>query len=204
MPDDVTTICESAQKLVRDRDFAGAIELFEQAIAVDQAHAAAVEGLATANFLSGNLEAARDGFDKLTHVAPNLGRAYINLGAVCNRLEDYATAAKALRRGLQKERKSSQAYYNLGIAQKGLKQTSMAVSAYREAIRINPDMEEAHQNLGNCYLEMGSFRHAIECFEKALELRPGFDRAQHGIRLAKEGLEKAKRPSGGMGRLVDG
>ena len=51
---------------------------------------------------------------------------------------------------------------------------------------------------------MQSFRHAIECFEQALEFRPGFERAERGIRLAKEGLEAAKKPVGGMGRLVDG
>ena len=197
------SVCESGQKCVRERDFAKAIELFSRALAEEDGNVEAHEGLATAFFLSGEFEKSRDEFDRATKLDPERGRALINMGAVCNRLGDHKTAASVLRRGLQKEKNSSQGYYNLGIAQKALNQLTMAISAYREAIRIDPQMAEAHQNLGNTYLEMGNQRQAIQSFKKALEARPGFDRAERALRTAEQAMQKAKQAFGPFGRLVD-
>ena len=200
---EVRQICKQAQACVRKRQYDEAIVLFQKAASLDDMDADVYEGLATANFMVGKLEDARDGFKRVTRLDPRRGRAWVNLGAVFNRMKDFKSAAEALRKGVQKERKSAQAYYNLGIAQRGLNQTAMAISAYKEAIRIQPDFVEAHQNLGNAYLEMNSNSQAVRSFNRALELRPDFERAKRGLAKAKAATSTAKANFSPFGRLVD-
>lgn len=200
---DYKQLCKQAQTLVRQRKFAEAVERFQEAAAGDKLNPDAHEGMATAYFLMGDMQNASAEFLRVTQLDPRRGRAYINLGAVYNRLQQFDKAAAALRKAVKIERKSAQAYYNLGIAQKGLKQLSMSVSAYKEAVKLNPKMAEAHQNLGNIYLEMNNNTQATRCFNTALELRPGFDRAVLGLKRAKEAVAAAKSSFSPFGRLVD-
>ena len=200
---DYKDTCKNAQRLVRQRKFPDAIKLFKQAAESDTLNPDAHEGMATAYFLMGDLELSRDEFKRVTQLDPRRGRAYINLGAVHNRLGQYIEAAAVLHKAVQKERKSAQAYYNLGIAQKGMKQLSMAVSAYKEAIKLDPEMAEAHQNLANVYLEMKNYRQAIRSFNTALELRPGFERAIIGLKRAQAATAEVRSSFSPFGRLVD-
>ncbi len=196
-------LCEQARKALRRGDSQQAIRLFEQALEQEETSVEAHEGLATAAFLVGNYALAVEHFQRITRLQPMQGKAYINLGAVYNRLQEYDKAIQALRRGLQKNARLAEGYYNLGIAYRGLEQLSLAASAYREAIRLDPEMAEAHQNLANVYLRMGNHQQAVVHFRKALEIRPGFVRAQRGLEKAQQAIEQARRAISPFGRLVD-
>ena len=196
-------LCTEAQRCVRSKDFERAEKLFRDVVQQDDAHIDAHEGLAAVLFLTGRPEEAVTEFERVTRLAPTRGAGFINLGATYNRLGEFGKAADALRKGIQKEKASSQGHYNLGIAQRGLNQLSMAVTAYKQAIRLEPEMAEAHQNLGNVYLDMGNHRQAIACFTKALEIRPDFERAKRGLRSAQQATDKVKRAITPFGRLVD-
>jgi tetratricopeptide (TPR) repeat protein len=178
------------------------VSLYRQALDVDPDSAEALEGLAMVLFQAGDLPGAIEQFTRLTLLQPQEARHYINLGAVYNRKGQHAQAAEALRKAIQRDRRSADAYYNLGIAQRKLNQSSMAVSAYKEAIRLNPLMAEAYQNLGNVYSEMGNHQLAILNFQKALEIRPEFEKARVGLQRAEDALEKSKAASSPFGRLV--
>ena len=200
---DVEQLLKLAQRHVRHKEFAEAVSQFQQVLAQDDRHLGALEGLATAEFLAGNLEAAAAHFKRMSQLDFRNGRALINLGAVYNRMGQHRQAADALRRGLQREKKSAQGYYNLGIAQRKLGQKTLAINAYREAIRLDPQLAEAHQNLANVYVEMGSAKQAIEHYRRALEINPDFDRARRGLAAAEQAQEESKRTSSPFGRLVD-
>ncbi len=202
MSDDSAATLEAAKTNLRSRKFNAAIIQLTEAIAFDQSNASLFECLATAYFLKGELEKALESFQKVTKLKPTVGRAWINIGAVHNRMGNHKEAADALRKGLQRDRRSAEGQYNLGIAQKGLGQLSLAASAYKQAIRLSPDMAEAHQNLGNVYLEMNNNRQAINCFRKALELRPGFKRAEKSLAIAENAVSTSKQSTSPFGRLV--
>ncbi len=199
-PDEVL---QAARNCVRQRDYAQAIELFQQVLAQQPNHVAAHEGLATAAFLSDDYDLAIEHFKKVTMFDPRRSEALVNLGAVYNRKEDYQSAVACLRKALAKDRKSATAYYNLGLAHRGLGQSSMAVSAYKEAIRLCPEMAEAYQNLANVYTDMGNSTQAILHYERALALRPDFERAQRGLQRARAAKLEADRSVSPFGRLVD-
>ncbi|MAG94228.1 MAG: hypothetical protein CMJ48_10810 [Planctomycetaceae bacterium] len=200
---DLESICKSAQRAVRKRDYVRAQELFQQALEIDELHIKAHEGLAAAAFLSRDCDLAIKHFTRITQLNPAGAEAFVNLGAVLNRRGEHQKAVDTIRKGLQKNSRSAQGYYNLGIAHKQLNQLAMAVSAYREAVRIQPNMAEAHQNLGNVHLEMGALQQAAVCYRKALELRPDFEKAKTGLKRVEDAIEAAKQNVSPFGRLVD-
>src|SRR5262245_57302891 len=148
----VDDLLKSARRSMKDGDVEAALGQFREVLALDELRVDAHEGLATACFMKKEYPDAVKHFLRMTQLAPMQGKPWINLGAVYKRMHEHQKAVDVLRKGVQKERKSSDGYYNLGIAYKGLNQLAMAVSAYREALRINPQMAEAHANLGNVFV----------------------------------------------------
>ena len=112
--------------------------------------------MATGCFLLGELPLAAYHFKEVTRLDPQRTGAFINLGAVYNRLEQFDDAIPALRRGIQLDTNRAEGYYNLGLVYRRKGQPDMAIQAYREATRINPRMANAHFNIANIYLEKGT------------------------------------------------
>ncbi|MCY2963002.1 MAG: tetratricopeptide repeat protein [Planctomycetota bacterium] len=199
----VDEILPGARKLLRDGQFPAALAEFERALAVDELEPDVHDGLATAHYLQGNLELAAKHFERVTRLDPRRGSAWINLGAVYNRLLNHTKAVEVLRRAVQVERTSAAAFYNLGSAYRHLKQWALAVPAYREAIRLEPDQPDAYVNLGLVYLEMKNIPQATVQFKKALELRPDSARAKKGLAQCDAVMGSLKSKESPFGRLVN-
>ena len=194
------TLANNCLELGQDKQ---ARELYEKAIASDIDCIDAHEGMATITFLGGEYSSSAAHYIKLSLLQPMEARHYTNLGAVYNRMGEFTKAAEALRKAIQRDKRSAEAYYNLGIAQRKLKQWQMAISAYREAARLNPKMAEAYQNLGNVYIDTSNWLMAITNFKKALEIRPDFDKARIGLERAEAEANSAKQAVNPFGRLVN-
>ena len=196
-------LCEAARQQLKQRNAAGALELYLKAVDKEERSILAREGVATAAFLLQQYEVAIEHFKRVTVLDPRRAQPLVNLGAVYNKVKDYPNAIKYLRQAVTRDRKCAEAYYNLGIAHKGLNQLPMAINAYKEAIRINPEMVEAYQNLGNIYLDMKNNSQASVQFRRALDLRPDFERAKRGLERADEAKATAKSSVNPFGRLVN-
>ena len=142
-------------------------------------------GLATVCFLLNDLPSAAYHFKEVTRLDPLRAGAFINLGAVYNRLDLLEDAIPALRRGIQLDTSRAEGYYNLGLVYRRKGQLDQAIQAYREATRVNPRMNDAHYNLGNLYLEKGQQVLAIAHYKEALELRPNWEKALRGLDQAE-------------------
>lgn len=199
---DIDALIQQARQHLRQGELPQAAALYEQALAAEEMHIAAHEGLATAAFMMQDYPRAITHFQRVSKLDPRRVQPLVNLGAVYNRKGDFQQATKILRQALSKDRKCAEAYYNLGIAHRGLNQLSMAVSAYREAIRLAPEMAEAYLNLANAYQEMGNLQQAQQNYRRALELKPGFERAKRGLERAQSAAAEAKQTLSPFGRLV--
>ena len=111
----------------------------------------ALELLGMASFFQQNLEPARDCFERLTQLNPSHTKAWVNLGAILNRMGDHGKRRKCCVEPCRSDRKCAEAYYNMGIAQRAMQTNTMAISAYKEALKLAPEMIDAHINLGNIY-----------------------------------------------------
>jgi tetratricopeptide (TPR) repeat protein len=192
MPETIEELRHKAQESLAQGDYTQARQLYRQALGVHGDHPDLHYGLATVCFLLNDLNGAVYHFLEVTRLDPQRAGAYINLGAVYNRLEKYDDAIAVLRKGIQLDNTRGEGYYNLGVVYRQRNQIDLAIQAYREATRINPRMADAHYNLANIYLEKEQYPLALAHYRHALELRPTWEKAQRGL----EAAEAARQPHG--------
>jgi tetratricopeptide (TPR) repeat protein len=192
MADVIDDLRQKAQEALAQGDYPQARQLYRQALGVHGDHPDVHYGLATVCFLLNDLNGAAYHFLEVTRIDPLRAGAFINLGAVYNRLEKLDDAIAALRKGIQLDTGRAEGYYNLGVVYRQRNQLDMAIQAYREATRINPRMADAHYNLANIYLEKEQFPMALAHYRHALELRPTWEKAQRGL----EATQAAQNPDG--------
>jgi tetratricopeptide (TPR) repeat protein len=192
MPDQYEVLSQRGRQALAEGNAALARQFYLQALA-ERADSPDVHyGLATAFFLLSDLESAAFHFKEVTRVDPLRAGAYVNLGAVYNRLDKIEDAIKALRRGIQLDPRRAEAYYNLGLAYRRQGQAELAVQAYREATHHNPRMADAHYNLANLLLEMSRYSQAIQHYKAALDVHPNFEKAKTGLQQAEAAVRQSE------------
>jgi tetratricopeptide (TPR) repeat protein len=190
--ENVDSLCQKAQQAIAQGDNEKARQFYLQALGLKSDSPDVHYGLATVCFLLNDLPSAAYHFKEVTRLDPLRAGAYINLGAVYNRLGQLDDAVPALRRGIQLDLNRGEGYYNLGLVYRRKGQNDLAIQAYREATRVNPRMADAHYNLANLYLEKQDYGMAAAHYRQALELRPGWAKAVHGLEQAEASLEGPK------------
>jgi tetratricopeptide (TPR) repeat protein len=182
--DQLEVLRERAQKALSGGQYQDAREIYQQALGYHSDSSDVHYGIATACFLLGDLNSAVYHFKEVIRIDPLRAGAYVNLGAVYNRLGHLDDALATLRRGIQLDASRAEGYYNLGLVYKQLGQLEMAVNAYREAVRLNSRMYDAHYNLGNIFLEKGQHALAIVHYRSALEIRPDWQKGRNALAVA--------------------
>src|SRR6185436_14585964 len=121
----VDILCQQAQQAIADGNHERARTFFQQAIGLRSDNPDAHYGMATVCFLTNDLPSAAFHFKEVTRLDPLRAGAYINLGAVYNRLEQFDDAIPVLRRGIQLDMNRAEGYYNLGLVYKRKGQPDM-------------------------------------------------------------------------------
>ena len=188
----VESLCAKARLALGQKRHEEAGQFYLQALGVKADSPDVHYGLATVCFLRGELQNAVYHFKEVTRLDPHRAAAFINLGAVYNRLDQVDEAIQVLRRGIQLDTHRAEGYYNLGLAYRRKKQSDLAIQAYHEAVRLNPSMADAHLNLANAYLDKSQFGLAVSHYQQALDLQPNWDKAESGLQQAEAGLAAAK------------
>jgi tetratricopeptide (TPR) repeat protein len=196
----VENLCQKAQQAISQGKNDQARQFYQQALGLSSDNPDVHYGMATVCFLLDDLASSAYHFKEVTRLDPLRAGAYINLGAVFNRLEQYEEAIPLLRRGIQLDMNRAEGYYNLGLVYKRKGQLDMAIQAYREAVRVNPRMADAHYNIANIYLEKGQYAWAIAHYRQALEIRPKWEKARRGFEqaeaaFAEKGVEAQSAPA---------
>ena len=166
------SLCHKAQQAVARGKNELARQYFQQALGLSSGNVDIHYGLATVCFLLNDLATSAYHFKEVTRLDPQRAGAYINLGAVFNRLEQYDDAIPYLRRGIQLDMNRAEGYYNLALVYRRKGQLDLAVQAYREAVRVSPRMADAHFNMANIYLEQSQFRLAESHYRLAWSCGP--------------------------------
>lgn len=187
----VDTLSRQAQEALARGDNDRARELFQRALGQRSDLPDVHYGLATVCFLLNDLASAAYHFREVTRLDPLRAGAYVNLGAVYNRLDQLDDAVPMLKRGIQLDSGRAEGYYNLGLVYRRLGKLEDAIEAYRQAVKANPRMADAHFNIANIYLEQGHFSQSVLHYQHALQVRPTWEKAQHGLENAQAALEDA-------------
>jgi tetratricopeptide (TPR) repeat protein len=192
--DSIESLCQKARQAVAQGEYDQARQIYLQALGLRSDAPDVHYGLATVCFLLNDFPSAAYHFKEVTRLDPLRAGAYINLGAVYNRLDQLDDAIPVLRRGIQLDNRRAEGFYNLGLVHRRKNQIDLAIEAYREATRVNPRMADAHYNLANLYLEKERYSLAIAHYKKTLDLRPNWEKAEEGLAQAEAALA-AQEPS---------
>lgn len=197
----VDSLCKKAQESLAGGQYDHAKQFYLQALGMRSDSPDVHYGLATVCFLQSDLASAAYHFKEVTRLDPLRAGAYINLGAVYNRLNQLDEAIPVLRRGIQLDINRAEGYYNLGLVYKRKGQPELAIQAYREATRVNPRMADAHYNLGNLYMEREQYGLALAHYRQAIELKPNWEKALRGLEQAEAAQEQIETASAASRRL---
>jgi Flp pilus assembly protein TadD len=198
----IDSLCQKARQAVAQGNYEQARQIYLRALGLRTDAPDVHYGLATVCFLLNDLPSAAYHFKEVTRLDPLRAGAYINLGAVYNRLDQFDDAIPVLRRGIQLDNHRAEGYYNLGLVHRRKGQIDLAIEAYREATRVNPRMADAHYNLANLYLEKERYNLAIAHYRKTLELRPHWEKAEHGLAQAEAAQSAVERPGSDAGEAA--
>ena len=196
-------VLQESRELIRAQKYAEACQQLQKLLDEDPKEEDALELLGMASFFQKKLEPARECFERLTQLNPAHTKAWVNLGAILNRMGEHKKATDVLRRALQRDRKCAEAYYNMAIAHRALQMNTMAISAYKEAVKLDPEMVDAHINLGNIYMEMKNIGLAVKCFQTALRHEPTSAKAKRCLETAQSTQKTSRKEASPFGRLVD-
>jgi tetratricopeptide (TPR) repeat protein len=189
----VEGLCQEARQAIAQGKIEQAHDLYLQALDLNAELPDIHYGVATVCFMMNDLESAAYHFKEVIRLDPIRAGAYVNLGAVYNRMEQFDDAIQILRRSIQVDPKRAEGYYNLGLVYRKMGQTNLALQSYLEATRINPRMVDAQYNLANLYVELERYNLAIVHYKQVLQLRPNWDKALTGLAQAEEAQNAQKQ-----------
>lgn len=149
-----------------------AIENFSRVIELDSTFAEAYNDRGVAYRSIGELDLARQDYEKAIQYDPQLFAPHLNLGVVFLWKHEWSSASESFRHTITLSPFLSAAHNNLGIALKQMGDLKGATSAYSRAIEISPGDPVPYYNLGLTFMLNGQIEKAISQFRKAVEYDP--------------------------------
>jgi Flp pilus assembly protein TadD len=126
----------------------------------------------TASFLTGNLQQARDQFEKALEIKPDDPEALNSVGQILDRQGDIPGAIARFEMAISIAPDRWAYHFNLGHAVGRQGDWTRAADEYREAVRLFPGDYATQFNLALALQRAGDPESAIPEFEKAIRLAP--------------------------------
>jgi Flp pilus assembly protein TadD len=178
-----------------------AVDLINQAIAVQPDTPLFLQNLAESLRRLGRLEEAAVSMRRLVELNPNSPTWLYQLADLLRETKQYREALARYDQFLQISPHSAEAHNNRGGCLMKLFRHDEAIQSIRGAIELNPQYAEAHNNLGICLQNLATPSEAIALrpddaqafsnltaaiagFRKAIELRPDYAEAHHNLSMA--------------------
>jgi tetratricopeptide (TPR) repeat protein len=131
-----------------------------------------IYGEAKAAEARGDLASAAASYESLLQIAPHLGPAYNNLGALYVRQKQYKKAAEVLEKGLKIDPKMSSASALLGISLYEMGDYAAARRHLETALRANPKDDNAELFLSNDLIKLGEWDSAASHLRQLSQRQP--------------------------------
>jgi tetratricopeptide (TPR) repeat protein len=167
-----------------------AVELIDQAIAINPHVAAAYSNRGLALNDLEQSDAALANFDKAIAIQPDHAEAYNNRGNVLKGLKQLEAAVQSYDQAIALKPDYAEAYNNRGNALKDLRQLAAAVRSYDQAIALKPDYAEAYCNRGNALKELRQFKAAVMSYDQAVDIKPDYAQAYFNRGVALQDINQ--------------
>ncbi len=178
--------------LQRQGEFAGAIECYSRAIAIDPHNSMAYSNLGVVKQQMGWLPEAIAHYRQALALDPNLAETLSNLGSALADAGETAEAIAVYDRALSLNPHCAEAWINLGLARESQGELAEAINCYQQGIQVNPNCPEAYLNLGIALEKQGDqegeakefYEQAIANYERAIAIEPNYFEALHNLAYA--------------------
>jgi tetratricopeptide (TPR) repeat protein len=170
---------------VREGNTAAAIEFFQRALQIDQAHLIALLNLGNAYRQRKEFVEAKKTLQRAFDIGSDDPEVSYSLGMVCAQLEESDRADEYLKRALQLRPVYPEALNNLGVLYLRTKRPAEAIRTFEESIRVAPDYDQAYLNLARVYAIRGEREKARQVLLGLLKQHP--DHAQAKAELNQLG-----------------
>lgn len=154
------------------QQFAEAIELINQALALDNTVANFYSSLGGALSGQGQWTEAIANFNQALTLDPNHLEAHYNLGNLSRHQQQWSQAAQHYRQYLALDPHDATVHHYLGSVLLSQGQISEAVKCYQQALALTPNVAEINHSLGYALAELGKFSQAVDYYQRALALTP--------------------------------
>jgi len=162
---------ETANERVRNRDFLGALPLYEAAIAARPDFAAAHVNCGVALASLGRLEDAIARYDRALTLNPASAEAFLNRGAAHAGRRAFALAERDFAAALAL-RPTAAAQRQRGDALLELRRHEEALACYDAALALDPETPLAERHRGHALMRLERRAEALVVFARALERAP--------------------------------
>jgi len=158
-----------------------AIEVFQQALAIDPAYAPAWNGISTCyTNLAGSSAMPRDeGYakakamaEKALSVDPESAQAHVGLGWLARVDGDFEGAARYLERALELAPNDDKVLNAAAVLLSDLLRDEESLRIHRLLVKRDPVNPSSYHNVGTVYYSMGDMDAAVAAFDRALTLSP--------------------------------
>ncbi|MBW1990167.1 MAG: tetratricopeptide repeat protein, partial [Deltaproteobacteria bacterium] len=139
----------------------------------------------------GNVDKAREYYQKAAELRPGWYKPQLKLGVLAGQQGDLVQALRRLKKATDLGREQPEAWYNLGVALARTGQVSSAVTSYENVLAINPNHAKALHNLGIITAKNGDPEQAAHLFSRAVASDPSHVGARVNLGRALAMLGKA-------------
>lgn len=197
------TLSKKADDLVAQERFIEAIDLYNEALAIDPYSSATWNRLGIAEMNVGRYPDATAAFKRALELDPYYSAAWRNRGDALIAQEKYKAAIDAYDRALAINANDLYALLQKGVCLQMMGRPDQAMEAYHDVVRLaerevrrNPNEAKYDATLwtnkGDALTKLGRYQEAVEAYQNAIGINPKYERAIRGITYANETLFRAR------------
>ena len=160
------------KKLLKEKKFDEALEVFEDLVRRDQADAFVHAAVGRIKSKHKDLDGALDHFRISIKMDPTKPQAYVRSARIYFARGELSEAKDALQNAIRVYPQASVAYVGLGAIYQREKQVELAIEQYQKALHYNPRMAVARKRLAETLSTLGHNSEAMVQIGAALRITP--------------------------------
>jgi tetratricopeptide (TPR) repeat protein len=193
LPNNISVLSTLAGLHNKRQEYEEGMALARRALEINENFVQALNNLGSALRATGDLDGAREQFQKVLARDPGYVPCMINLAGVYLSEGMEEKAVELYLRTLEVNPRQPQALFNVASFKMHRGQPEEAADYYRRAIAADPDYARAHQHFGVLLYMQGQRARALEHLERSLELDPMLSERER-IRSLVESLRVTLEP----------
>jgi len=161
-------------RLMKIKNFSGAIANYDRAIAMKPNHAEAHHARGFALKKLGRFEEALASYDRAVAIKPGFAEAHVNRGVTLQEMKQLDAALASYEQAIAVKPDFAMAHINRGNVLWNLQKIEAAIGSYDRGLEFMPDNKEALNSRGVALYALKQLDAAIASYRRALAVDPSF------------------------------